>query len=159
MLFLGVGCLLIMGCAPNKSIIAQVGDTNLAEGNVPTKSIRFPLLETNWKLIAIQGNDIKPSVKGGKEMNMILNVKDSTVTGSGNCNRFHGVYSLREKNGIQFDKVLSTMMACELMSQESEYFKYLQTVDTYTSSINGDTLYLTKARLATLLTFKAVFYD
>jgi heat shock protein HslJ len=65
---------------------------------------------------------------------------DSTFTGKAPCNTFGGIYTLKGTS-VRFSKIISTMMACPQMEQETELLKLLeQTVSAY--SVSEKQLYL-----------------
>ncbi|MEJ0102129.1 MAG: META domain-containing protein [Bacteroidota bacterium] len=65
---------------------------------------------------------------------------DSAFSGKAPCNTVGGVYILKGTS-IRFSKIISTMMACSQMEQESAFLKLLeQTVSAY--SVSENKLYL-----------------
>ena len=83
------------------------------------------LTEKYWKLIELNGRPITLDSGYTKEPHLIFKVADTTVRGNGGCNGFGGNYELQEGNRIKMSKLISTMMACEKMQVEVEYFKVL----------------------------------
>jgi heat shock protein HslJ len=64
---------------------------------------------------------------------------------------------LKERNGISFSKIASTLMACENMETEQEFFEVLELVDNYL--LSADTLFLYKDSLAPLARFETVYFE
>jgi len=112
------------------------------------------LAEKYWKLIELHGRPIGFDSGYTKEPHMIFRVADSTVRGNGGCNGFGGHYELKEGNGITMSKLISTMMACEKIQVETEYFKVLESADNYV--VRADTLVLSRANTGPLARFVAV---
>ncbi len=111
---------------------------------------------TYWKLTELRGQGIVVDTAAmSREPHMILHASDSTVKGNGGCNGFGGNYEWKAPNRIKFDKVISTMMACEQLETENHFFEALRNADNY--YIIGDTLILNKARMAPLARFVAVY--
>ncbi|MBO9571617.1 MAG: META domain-containing protein [Chitinophagaceae bacterium] len=113
------------------------------------------LVGTYWKLTELNGQPVGPDTTGGREPHMILQSSDTTVRGNGGCNGFGGNYEWKEPNRIKFDKIVSTMMACERLETENRFFEVLRMADNY--YIVGDTLILNKAKMAPLARFTAVY--
>ncbi|MEZ4888616.1 MAG: META domain-containing protein [Chitinophagales bacterium] len=114
------------------------------------------LTETYWRLVELGGQAIKGNKNNPKEAHMVLVSEDNSVSGSGGCNSFSGVYEVKNGNRITFSKMISTKMACKNMKEESNFFKVLEIIDNYT--ITGNTLVLNKSKIATLAKFEAVFF-
>jgi heat shock protein HslJ len=131
-----------------------------AQGVVSDQQPAKPAAElagTYWKLTELAGQSIVVDTSSpmSREPHMILQANDSTVKGHGGCNGFGGNYEWKAPNRIKFDKIVSTMMACEQLETENRYFETLRTADNY--YIIGDTLILNKARMAPLARFTAVY--
>lgn len=114
------------------------------------------IVEKYWKLIAINGQPIQDGNRN-KEAHFILKVEGGKVFGNGGCNNFNGTYELKPGNRIHFSRLASTMMACEDVEIEGDFFKVFEMADNY--SYQGDTLFLNKARMAPLARFEAVYFD
>ncbi len=128
-----------------------VSDTS-AKDTVPAGT---PLDNTYWKLVELMGQPVKSDSQTIHEPHMILQKSDSTVKGNGGCNGFGGKFEWDTPNKIKFSKIVSTMMACDKIQTENEFFHALQMADNY--YIVGDTLILNKARMAPLARFNAVY--
>ena len=113
------------------------------------------IVEKYWKLVELNGQAVSPTDSGRREAHMVLKVADQRVIGNSGCNSFGGTYELKEGNRIRFSQVVSTQMACPDMQTEASLFKVLETADNY--SLNNDTLFLNKAKMAPLARFHAVY--
>jgi copper homeostasis protein (lipoprotein) len=113
------------------------------------------ILEKYWKLVELNGTPISMASDTQREAHMILKGQDQRVNGHSSCNSFGGTYELMNGNRIRFSKIAATKMACTDMTTESEFFKVFELADNYT--LNGDTLFLNKARMAPLAKFHAVY--
>lgn len=113
------------------------------------------VVEKYWKLVELNGKEIKASENESREPHFILKLENSRVTGNGGCNSFFGSYTIQAGNRISFSQMGSTMMACLNMETESQFLRALEMADNYT--INGDTLSLNRARMAPLARFVAVY--
>ena len=118
---------------------------------VPASSPQVSLTDKYWKLIELNGQPITTDSGYTKEPHLIFNVADTSVRGNGGCNGFGGKYELQDGNRIKMSKLISTMMACEKIQVENEYFKALEAADNYV--LHGDTLVLNRARMAPLARF------
>lgn len=119
------------------------------------KKIEDPLLEKYWKLIELNGK-VLDSTQQNKEPHIIFRSFDNRFNGNGGCNNFSGTYTLLPNGRIKLSKVVSTQMACPAgMDTESVLHGVLGKIDTYI--ISGDTLTITKARMAPLAKFQVVY--
>lgn len=110
-----------------------------------------------WKLITINGQEVKMGGNQEKEQHFKLNESDKSVSGFGGCNGFGGTFELGEGNTIKFSKMLSTMMFCEgLPVSEQSFLTVFETANNYT--IQNDTLSLNVGKRAPLATFVAVYF-
>lgn len=113
------------------------------------------LTERYWKLIELYGNKVVMNPKAHKEPHFILKDEDNRVTGNSGCNHFFGTYELKPGNRIRFSQIGVTRMACtESMDTEQSLLKVFKMTDHY--AINGDTLVLSKTRMAPLARFVAI---
>ncbi len=130
-------------------------DSKLVNNYQLMKSPADGITEKYWKLVELHGQPIKASAM--REAHFILKNKDNRVQGNGGCNSFFGTYELQESVGrIRFLQMGSTMMACDGLENEIEFLKVLEMADNY--SVNGDVLYLNKARMAPLAKLEAVYF-
>ena len=136
-------------------------DGNLINSGFTDKYIlrkgQSEITEKYWKLDELMGKPISPPDKNKREAHMILKSENNRITGSGGCNTFNGSYVLKERNGISFSKIASTLMACENMETEQEFFKVLEMADNY--FLSADTLFLYEDSLAPLARFEAVYFE
>jgi heat shock protein HslJ len=109
-----------------------------------------------WKLVELMGKKVQHNEINKREPHMILRYDGNKVTGSGGCNTFNSTYELKEGSRITFSKVAATLMACENMETEHEFFRILEMADNY--FLSADTLVLHKARMAPLARFEAVYF-
>lgn len=114
------------------------------------------IINKYWKLIELNGKKVLHNEKNKREPHMILKIDENIVHGSGGCNTFNGKFELEERNRITFSKIASTLMACENMETEQEFFKIFEMADNY--FLNGDTLFLHKGKIAPLAKFEAVYF-
>lgn len=107
-----------------------------------------------WKLIEVNGKKIS---KGLKEPYM--EITDQQVNGNAGCNSFSGSVKITPLNKISFQRLLSTMMACEdpdANKTESLFFDALNKADQF--QIRNDTLILSKGQMAPLAKFVFDFF-
>lgn len=119
------------------------------------KKITDPLLEKYWKLVELNGKPLD-TAKQNKEPYIIFKSFDNRFIGNGGCNSFSGTYTLSANGRIQLSKAISTRMACPGgMDTENMLHEVFGKTDTYI--IAGDTLTITRARMAPLAKFEAVY--
>ena len=90
---------------------------------------KVKLDEVKWELETLNGKEVKLS---GSD-NVIFIEFDSSekrVSGRATCNRFFGNYEI-DGEKIDFSPMGATRMSCPDLNKETEFFKMLDTVDTY----------------------------
>lgn len=120
----------ILGAAAAMLMLAACGSpkTNL------------PLEGTQWKLTEMDGKADPAFAAGEDTFNFTLDPSRMMVYGVGACNRLFGPYELEEGNGLDIERLASTMMACPNMDLENRFAKLLEEADKY--EIDGDVLTL-----------------
>ena len=111
----------ILGAAAAMLMLAACGSpkTNL------------PLEGTQWKLTEMDGKADPAFAAGEDTFNFTLDPSRMMVYGVGACNRLFGPYELEEGNGLDIERLASTMMACPNMDLESRFAKLLEEADKY----------------------------
>ena len=90
---------------------------------------KVKLDEVKWELETLNGKEVKLS---GSD-NVIFIEFDSSekrVNGRAACNRFFGDYEV-DGEKLNFSPMGATRMSCPDLSKETEFFKMLDAVDTY----------------------------
>lgn len=118
---------------------------------------RNRLEERYWKLIEVNGTEVKPNGGGQHEPHITLKSEQKQVVGNGGCNSFGAMYEINGAGRISFSRIISTKMACDKLSLENQFFQALESTDSF--HINGDTLILHKAKMAPLAKFLLVYSD
>jgi len=119
------------------------------------EKIENPLQEKYWKLVELWGDTVI-TAEGQREAYIIFRSFDNRFQGNGGCNGFSGGYELRGNGRITFMPAVATQMACvNGMETEAKLHEVLGMADTYI--VSGDTLVLTKARMAPMARFEAVY--
>ncbi len=114
-----------------------------------------PLQEKYWKLVELSGNPVT-TAEGQREAYIIFKSFDNRYHGNGGCNGYSGGYELLDNGRIKLLPAISTQMACPNgMDTEAALHEVLRKADTYI--VTGDTLVLTKARMAPMARFEAVY--
>lgn len=104
-----------------------------------------------WELVELDGQKIDTS--SDNRSFFILQSDEGRISGSLGCNRFFGSYTLEDPLQISFGPLGVTQMACQDMKIENRLGEVFQNIDNY--AIDGDKLYLHKARMAPVAVFKA----
>jgi heat shock protein HslJ len=116
-----------------------------------TASADNALVEKYWNLLELNGT---PVTGGAKEAHIIFHAADSRFSGNAGCNTFSGSFTARDNARIELSQAVSTRMMCLDMQTETRFLEVLGRVDGY--AVKGDTLTLSRARMAPLATFVAV---
>ena len=148
----------------------KIGENSLTQldlnGNVITGDLaqNYVLEKTNkalvnkyWKLVEIMGKPVVLENKDTKEPHMIFKEEDNMVSGYLGCNTFWGTFQLKHGNRISFSNLVSTMrmLLGASMEIEDKFSEVLKTADSY--YITDNVLTLTRARMAPLAKFEAVY--
>lgn len=113
-----------------------------------------PLQEKYWKLVELMGKPVV-TAEGQREAYIIFKSFDNRYNGNGGCNSYSGAYELLPLGRIKLLRGMSTLMACPDMDTEAQLHDVLSKVDTYI--VSGDSMMLTKARMAPMARFEAVY--
>ncbi len=127
---------LIAACTP----AAYAGDAS-RDGNAQAP---IELDGTSWILVQIHGQDTIADSEA------TLAFSDGKVHGNATCNGFSGPYE-RDGETLSFGLLVSTMMACPGMDQETAYLGALASTATY--RIEGDRLVLSSPERDAALVF------
>ncbi len=96
------------------------------------------LTNTYWKLVELNGKALPAnSTLDRKEIFMMLTDVGSKVVGNGGCNSFGGSF-VPGSNGsnLTFSQLIRTKMACGALQLEDEFFKALESTNTYAIANN-----------------------
>ncbi len=99
------------------------------------------------------GHPVSITSTDGKEVHIKFIQEGNKVEGFGGCNGFGGNYDTKNNFNISITNIISTMIACPQLETENELFNVLETADNF--YIHGDTLLLSKAKMATMAKFVA----
>lgn len=92
------------------------------------KKTRRPLAGTEWQLIQLGGENVKP--EEGK-FTLTFLTEEHRLTGVGACNRLTGSYELGEKGALKIGRLASTMMACPGMEREHAFAAAIESATHY----------------------------
>ena len=106
-------------------------------------------LNGNWQLTYITGTKIAfDGLFPNKKPTLLFKLPNTQISGNGGCNGYGGQVKIEGRN-ISFSQVIHTMMACDGINGENQFFNTLETVTTY--SVNADTsLILLKGDIAVM---------
>lgn len=109
----------------------------------------LPLVGTTWSLDSVYQGDAVSSTIAGTDVTLTMG-DDGAASGSGGCNRYHGIYTA-DGDALSFGPLASTKMACaeDVMAQEAAFFDAMARVASTT--IEGERLTLLDASGAPLL--------
>jgi len=94
-------------------------------------------LNGSWQLTYISG--AKTSVEDlfpNKKPTLTFKLPSAQISGNGGCNGYGGTVKI-EGNNISFSNIIHTMMACDGIEGENQFFKAMETVTSY--RIHADT--------------------
>lgn len=126
---------LVSGCAMTKSKQGASSD----------------LVGKKWQLIEVEGNTVQEKVNG--KMPYLELGADGRYAANGGCNGIGGNYEWKRKNGIKFNRGMSTMMACNDMSAERGLLNLIENADRY--HLEDEVLIFTQGNGAPLAKFRS----
>ena len=145
-LFFLTSCNTSSNSGKNEKAIADIKTEN-----TDLSTVQANLSEKYWKLIELNGKILTSLQSLNKEPHLLFKKEDHTISGNGGCNSFFGNYEIKEQGRITFTQIGATEMACDNMEVEMQLFQVLNSTDNY--YLQGDTLVLNKAKMATLAKF------
>jgi len=106
-----------------------------------------PLAGTSWRLVQLDDHLLSPDVPEAK---LRLTESDSTVAGTGGCNRLGGRYRLDGPTGLSFSGIAATKRLCEeaTMRVEEGLLRALQEADRFRVAHQSFELFRGETRLA-----------
>ena len=118
---------------------------------IPGEKGKFPLAETKWELVELNGKAVEKTTKRDYFIN--FDSKSGTFKAFVGCNKISGSYFMKSATKLGFSKVVSTRMACENMDVERDFYNNLQKTDNY--MIEGKMLHLHMGKKA-IAKFEAI---
>lgn len=135
-----------------KSNVKLPNRISTTEKVIPGEKGKFPLAETKWELVEINGKAIEPNK--GRDYFINFDSKTGTFRSFVGCNRISGNYFMKSPNNkLGFTNVISTRKACNDNNLERDFFNNLQKTDNY--MIDDKMLHLHIGKKA-IAKFKAV---
>ncbi len=91
------------------------------------------IADTMWKLESYGERGNLQTVIQDTEITIEFKSEENKIAGSGGCNSYFGGYEINKNELTIIPPIGSTMMACPepIMDQEQEYFKLLETTETF----------------------------
>jgi len=106
-------------------------------------------LNGNWQLTSIIDAKIAFDVLfPNKKPTLVFKLPSANISGNGGCNGYGGEVKIEGSN-INFSKIMHTMMACDGINGENQFFKTLESATAY--RVDADTnLILLKAGVSVM---------
>lgn len=101
---------------------------------------KFPLAETKWKLVELNGVTVKSATS--KDYYINLDSKSGKFAAYAGCNNFAGTFVMKSSGMLMFSKIMGTKMACPNMDFESNFIKTIEMTSTYMIENGGKVLHL-----------------
>lgn len=92
------------------------------------KKTRRPLVGTEWQLIQLGGETIRPQ-EGC--FTITLSAENGQISGVGACNRLSGTYQSDEKRSLKIGPLAATRMACPDLKREQAFIEALESATHY----------------------------
>ncbi len=122
-----------------------VGLTTVVSARSKDDSATVDLDGTSWVLSQIG------STTPTRDSNVTLTFASGKASGNATCNRFSGAYEV-EGTGLSFGPLMTTMMACPDLDQETDYLAALALVTSY--RVAQDQLHLLDSEGTTVLAYE-----
>jgi heat shock protein HslJ len=133
-------------------IIVQTGAAQKTPAQGSAVTDPQMLMIPRWFLRGLSVDGKKFDVPADQQNTTLQFVPDGSINGTGGCNSFSGSFQAAQDGKMHFEKVNSTLMACENgMDQESAYFSAMAKVEQF--KIQEGKLILTSADGQTALIF------
>ena len=97
------------------------------------------LFDTYWRLVELNGKEVKPSANEKEEIHIILKKEGNMLEGFAGCNSIGGSYEVKD-NHLTFANVIGTMVSCPETEIENLFLEILKSTETY--SVSGNMLTL-----------------
>lgn len=111
---------------------------------------------TYWKLMTLNTRQLDPAPTPQQEPHVLFTAADSTVAGSGGCNRFRGTYEHASGQRLAISVLATTRMSCFGVEYEDAYLRMLRQAERY--QLVADTLALLGADGEILGTFERRYF-
>lgn len=105
---------------------------------IPGEKGKFPLAETKWELIELNGKPVEETTRRAYYIN--FDSKSGTFKAFVGCNKINGNYFMKSANKLGFSNITTTRKTCDNIAVEREFFNNLQKTDNY--MIEGKMLHL-----------------
>ena len=105
---------------------------------------KYPLAETKWRLVQLNGNNVDPTTR--KDYYMNFDSKSGTFKAFVGCNRITGTYFMKATKKLSFSKISATKKGCDNINFENDFIKTIQKTDNY--MVEGNVLHLHSGKLA-----------
>lgn len=132
-IFLGLLAGFVIGCSSSKS----------------TASKDVSLTNTRWALKSLNGTEVV-FPQGRKEIFLQFKQYDTHFNGFAGCNTINGKYEANIDGTMKMSGIISTRMACDILTVEQEFVQALETVNRYKVSGDELTLYADRKVVAVL---------
>jgi heat shock protein HslJ len=109
-------CAAIIGCSSSSTSV----------------KISLPLEKTKWVLTSLNGKDVKT-----EKVYILFTKETSGLSGQSFCNSYFASYTTSDDGSLTVSELGSTKMACDEMSDETEYFSAIGSAKSYKISDNG----------------------
>ena len=139
--------------ADGKSDVKLPNKISTTEKVIPGEKGKFPLAETKWGLLELNGKEVEPSKRRDYFIN--FDSKSGKFRAFVGCNTMSGNYFMKSTGKLGFSNVVTTRKACEKMDVERDFFNNLQKVDSYMIEGGGKVLHLHSGKKA-LAKFQAI---
>jgi len=110
------------------------------------------ILNKKWYLKEMYGKAFDAQKTNKKEGYISLDEKTSKFSSNAGCNQMNGAFTIEPGNKINFNAVMTTMMACQDMEAEATFGKVLK--ETKYFDVQLDKLLLMNNKRETIATFK-----
>lgn len=106
---------------------------------IPGEKGKYPLAETKWKLVELDGKAVKSS---GRDYFINFDSKSGTFKAFVGCNTMNGKYFMKSVGKVGFTDVITTRKACDNMDVERNFYNNLQKIDNYMIEDSGKMMHL-----------------
>jgi len=114
-------------------------------------------LNGRWQLIELMGKSVNINPESNRLPEIIFDPDNYTISGFGGCNSFSGGYQITADNHITFSNIATTLMWCENMAVEQEFYIVLEISANYSNT--DYILSLNSAKMTPLVKFIDISHE
>lgn len=107
---------------------------------------KFPLAETKWKLVELNGKAVQSVTN--KDYFINFDSKSGKFEAYTGCNKITGTFFMKASGKLGFSKIVGTQKTCDNIDFENDFIKTIQKTDNYMIENNATMLHFHNGKKA-----------